>query len=93
MGFLIIPFALFDIAVGLGLIFPELYGEFLLTLATIALVKGSISVLGSLLAGFFFDYMGWMDLLAGLSLLFGFGIPFFWILMMLKGVMCFFMGL
>ena len=62
------------------------------TLAIVALAKGVYSVLAGAAAGFYFDLMGWLDLIvAALLFITTFGVHFQWffwigILMAVKGV-------
>ncbi len=57
-----------DIVIGITiLIFPNV--TFLKFLIFFALVKGIVSLLGSIAAGFWFDVMGALDILAALTLI------------------------
>ena len=87
---LLIVLSIIDIAVGISLIFPNALGFYL---GIIILLKGISSIVGSFASGFFFEFMGAIDLIAGIMLLLNFSIPWFWILPMLKGVYCLIVGL
>ncbi len=79
-----------DILVGISLIYPNFLAFYL---GVIALLKGISSVIGSFASGFYFDFMGFIDIIAGMMLIFGFSIPWFWILPMIKGIYSFIVGL
>ncbi len=79
-----------DILVGISLMFPNFLAFYL---GVIALIKGISSVIGSFATGFYFDFMGFIDLIAGIMLIFGFSIPWFWILPMIKGTYSLIVGL
>lgn len=87
---LLIILSLIDIAVGVSLMFPNFLGFYL---GIIVLLKGISSIIGSFASGFFFEIMGAIDLIAGLMLIFGFFIPWFWIIPMLKGIYSLIVGL
>ena len=83
-----------DIAAGLILILGDFFAgnEFLFSLAILFLLKGLYSVGTAAAAGFFFDILGWIDLISSLFLLlllweWSLGI-FFWVgvIMALKGL-------
>ncbi len=65
----------------------------------LAILKGLYSTLTAAGAGFYFDVLGWLDLLVGILLLlvnWGFVFPFFLyigILLILKGIYSFFVGM
>lgn len=80
--------------------FADMAGNgWVIIFAVIAIVKGIYSVLTAAGAGFYFDVLGWLDLLVGaLLLLVNWGIvfPFFLyigILLILKGLYSFFVGM
>lgn len=62
-------------------------------LGVAVLIKALFSIGGSFAARYWFDVMGFLDLISAIVLLTGFSIPFFWALMMLKGGYCILMGL
>jgi len=76
--------ALLDILGGLTLAFSWTY-PFVYFIGLLILVKGLFSLAGSLTSGHYFDWMGWVDIIAGIMLIFGFGISWFWVLPVLKG--------
>jgi len=87
---LLVILGVIDVLVGITLIFPN----FLVTwLAWIVLIKGIFSVGGSAAAGYFFDFMGWIDLVAAVLLFFNLSVPWFWLLPLVKGVYSIFMGM
>jgi len=71
-----------DILAGISLVFPNFLVFYL---GVIILIKGIFSIVGSFASKFFLDFMGFIDLIVGLMLLFNFSIPFFWILPIIKG--------
>jgi uncharacterized membrane protein HdeD (DUF308 family) len=73
----------FDIIVGLSLLFHNFLAFYI---GIIILIKGVSSVIGSFAAKYFFDFMGFIDLIAGVILLLNLSIPWFWILPMIKGI-------
>jgi len=80
-----------DILVGISLIFPSNFLAFYI--GVIVLIKGVSSVIGSFASGFYFDFMGFIDLAAGIILLLGLSIPWLWILPMIKGIYSIIAGL
>lgn len=50
------------------------------------LLKAISSLIGSFATKFFFDFMGILDLIVGLSLIFSWNIPWIGILILIKGV-------
>ncbi len=79
-----------DILVGISLIFPNFLSFYL---GILILIKGIFSIIGSFAVKYFFDFMGFIDLIAGIMLLFSFSIPWFWILPMIKGIYSLIVGL
>jgi len=71
----------------------------ILVFGLLAIIKGIYSVLTAAGAGFFLDVLGWLDLAVGILLLlvnWGIVFPFFLyvgILLILKGIYSFFVGL
>jgi len=75
--------SLLDILAGLLLLFRI---SFLASVVgIIVLLKGISSVLGSIISRNFFDWMGLIDLVVGLTLVFNLGLDWFWIFPVLKG--------
>jgi ABC-type antimicrobial peptide transport system permease subunit len=72
-----------DVLVGISLMFPNFLGFYL---GIIALLKGLSSMLGIPTGDIGIVIMGIIDLIAGIMLLTGFSIPWFWLLPLLKGV-------
>jgi len=84
---------LIDILAGFFILFSEsIPSGILFFLGIIILLKGISSITGGLLAKFFFDFLGWIDLIVGLALIFSWNIPFLWILPILKGTYCLIIG-
>lgn len=79
-----------DILVGISLVFPNFLSFYL---GILILIKGISSVIGSFAVKYFFDFMGFIDLIAGIMLILGFSIPWFWILPMIKGIYSLIVGL
>ena len=79
-----------DILVGISLMFPNFLAFYI---GVIVLIKGVSSVIGSFASGFYFDFMGFIDLAAGIILLLGLFIPWLWILPMIKGIYSIIAGL
>ena len=79
-----------DILAGISLIFPNFLAFYI---GLMVLIKGVSSVIGSFAVGFFFDVMGFIDLVVGIVLLLGFSVPWLWILPMIKGIYSIIAGL
>lgn len=56
-----------------------------MTIGVIIFIKGVYSIVSSVASGYYFDIMGVIDLISGICLLSGFGIPFLWLVMLAKG--------
>lgn len=56
-----------DIVVGLCILFTPTF-SFIQLIIYMILIKGVISIISNIASGFFFDFMGILDVLAGLSL-------------------------
>ena len=89
---LVAALGVLDIIVGLSILFKEFFAGLALVLGVIVLLKGLFSVLGSLMHKFFLDILGWVDLLAGVVLLFSIDIPLIWLAIIIKGVYSIVMG-
>ncbi len=78
---------LLDIFAALILLFPNspLVGLAFI-IGAIHLLKGVFSLLGAFLSGFLFDWMGAVDLLTGIALLFFWNIPYLWAPLIFKGI-------
>ena len=63
-----------DVVVGVFLFF----GWFML-------IKGLFSLISSMGQGYFLDWMGWIDLLTGITLLTAWNVPYIWVFCVLKG--------
>ena len=82
--------SLIDILAGIFLIFPNLIGFYI---GILVLLKGLSSMLAIPTGNIGIVIMGGIDLVAGLILIFNFGIPWFWLLPMLKGFYSLIIGL
>ena len=89
---LLIILSLIDIITGLFLLFPNIFPTVSFYLGIIVLIKGLCSIGGSLLAKDWIVLLGIIDLIAGLMLIFNFSFPWFWMLMILKGIYCLIVG-
>jgi uncharacterized membrane protein HdeD (DUF308 family) len=87
---ILVVLGILDILGGISLIFPNFLVFYL---GVIILIKGIFSIVGSFAAKYFLDFMGFLDLIVGLMLLFHFSIPFFWILPLIKGAYSLITGL
>ncbi|MBU0530665.1 MAG: hypothetical protein ABIH52_03160 [Candidatus Aenigmatarchaeota archaeon] len=99
----IIPFALIDLLVGIALA-TSAYFDFagnnlIFYLAIVGLLKGVYSILTAMAAGFYYDVIGWIDVVAGILLMtttWGIASHIFLylgIIVILKGIYSFMMGL
>jgi hypothetical protein len=84
---------IFDFAVGFLTIWPGAIRNITMIIGIIALLKGISSLIGSLASGFWFDFMGVIDLIAGLALIFVWEVPYLWLPLFLKGGWSLLMGL
>lgn len=62
-------------------------------LGALILIKGISSVIGGAIEGWWFDVLGWIDLVAAVCLLLGWSIPFLWLALLAKGLWSIGMGL
>jgi uncharacterized membrane protein HdeD (DUF308 family) len=81
---------LLDILVGVSLLFPNFLAFYI---GVIILLKGISSIVGSFAVKYFFDVMGFIDVIAGVILLLNFSIPWFWLLLMIKGIYSLIVGI
>jgi len=81
---------LFDIVVGISLAFPNFLAFYI---GVIILLKGISSIVGSFAVKYFFDVMGFIDVIAGVILVFNFSIPWFWLLPTIKGIYSLIVGM
>jgi hypothetical protein len=79
-----------DILVGVSLLIPNFLGFYL---GIIILLKGVSSMLGIASGDIGTVTMGAIDIVAGIMLLTSFFIPWFWILLILKGIYSLLAGL
>jgi len=86
---LLIALSILDILVGISLMFPNFLGFYI---GILVLLKGLSSMLGIPTGDLGIVIMGFADIAAGIMLLTGFLIPWFWIIPMLKGLYCLIIG-
>jgi uncharacterized membrane protein HdeD (DUF308 family) len=81
----LLALSIVDILVGISLMFPNFLGFYL---GVIVLLKGLSSMLGIPTGDIGIVIMGCIDIIAGIMLLINFSIPWFWLLLMIKGIYC-----
>jgi hypothetical protein len=87
-------FGMFDMVVGGSLLFADsLSATVLFWIGALVLIKGLTSVGGAALQKYFLDWMGWLDIIAGVALLLHWSVPLLWIIIIAKGLWSFFAGL
>jgi len=99
MVFLVI-LGIIDIVVGIGLVFSgSLEGvSIIFYLAMLGIIKGIYSIISAIAGGFYYDLLGFMDLVSGILLYFAFSgshLGFFFyigLVMVLKGLYSMAMG-
>jgi hypothetical protein len=85
---------LVDVLAGISIVYPNLLGSFLFYMAFYSLAKGIISIIISLGAGYYADWMGVVDIATGTVLaltVFGISFNFFFyigIFAIIKGIYC-----
>lgn len=79
-----------DIIAGVLLLFYSPASIVHAAVGFLILAKGLYSVFAGLVAGYCWDILGWLDIIAGVSLSIGLSIPFLWVLVMLKGILSWF---
>lgn len=76
-----------DVVAGISLLFLETFPtNFLFYIGLLVLLKGFYSVAASILSKCFFDFLGWIDLIVGIALIFSFSIPYLWLAPLVKGI-------
>lgn len=76
--------SIIDILAGISIVFPNFLGFYL---GVIVSLKGLSSSIGGLAMGeTMFLILGIVDIIAGLMLIFTFNIPWFWVILILKGL-------
>jgi uncharacterized membrane protein HdeD (DUF308 family) len=81
---------LIDIIAGLSLLFPNFLGFYL---GVILLLKSLTSILGGIASKSLFFLLGIIDLVAGLMLVLNFNLPWVWLILIVKGLYSFVVGL
>ena len=72
---------------------PGVFPPIVFYVAVLLLLKSISSLIGGLIEKNFIVILGLIDLLAGLMLLFNFIVPWFWLLLMIKGCYSFIVGI
>lgn len=83
---------LLDIIIGLAIGLPIFSSVFMFWLGLVIAGKGLFSIASSFSKGFYLEWIGAIDLAAGIILITGFGFPWFGIIPFLKGVYSFVFG-
>lgn len=81
---------LIDIIAGITLLFPNFLGFYI---GVIMLLKSLTSIVGGLASKSAFVLLGIIDLIAGLMLVLNFSLPWVWLILVLKGIYSFVVGL
>jgi len=80
---LLLILGIVDVLVGVSLVFPNFLG---LYLGIITIIKGLSSMLGLPTGDIIIVLFGLMDMAAGIMLLTGFSVPWFWLIIVIKGM-------
>ena len=75
-----------DIIAAALLLNPGVFLTVAFIFGVLHLIKGISSIVGGILSGFLFEFMGAIDLLTGLALLFTWDIPWLWLPLAIKGL-------
>lgn len=86
IGMFVALLGILDVLATVLLLWPGLWLDVLFVLGVIYALKGLSSLVGSVLGGYWFDWMGATDLLVGISFIFLMEIPYLWAPLLLKGV-------
>ena len=81
---LLMILSLLDIFAGLLILFRVEGLVFLIGITV--LLKGLSTVAGSFMSKHFLEWMGYIDLITGVILIFNLGLGWFWVLPLLKGI-------
>lgn len=81
-----------DIIIGIMLMIPGILLPVAFYLGVLMFIKGLSSVIGGLMGSEFIIILGLIDILAGLMVIFNFTIPWFWLVVLLKGTYSFIVG-
>ena len=84
--------SLIDLIAGVLLMLPDVFPQITFYVAVLLILKSISTLMGGLLERSFFVVLGLIDLLAGFMLLFNFIVPWFWLLLMIKGSYSFIVG-
>ena len=90
---IVVVLGVVDIIAGFLTLFETdvVFGVFLY-LGIFMLLKGLLSLITSMMKGYFLSWMGWVDIAIGITLLTPWNIPYIWVLAILKGGYSVFMG-
>ena len=83
---ILLVFGLIDILVGVSILYPGILSSISFYMAVIVLLKGIFSFGSAALKNYWLDWMGAVDIIAGIVLLTGFSISYFWVLPIFKGL-------
>jgi len=76
-----------DVVAGISLLFLKTFpANFLFYIGLLVLLKAIYSVATGILSKCFFDFLGWIDLIVGIALIFSFSIPYLWLAPVIKGI-------
>jgi hypothetical protein len=87
---IIAALGIIDILSAITLLFPNFLG---FGLGVISLLKGLSSMIGFFSADLMIVALGVIDIVTGILLLTGFGLPWFWLIIMFKGIISVLSGL
>lgn len=60
--------------------------KWLLLIGLVILIKGFYSVTTGLMGGWYFEFMGWIDIVAGILILVHVAWAYMWLIMIVKGI-------
>jgi len=75
-----------DLIAAFLLVNPGVFVTIAFIFGVLHLIKGISSIIGGIISGFFFEFMGAIDLLTGICLIFVWDIPYLWIPLAIKGL-------
>jgi hypothetical protein len=84
--------SLIDLIAGVLLMLPGIFPSIVFYVAVLMIIKAISTLIGGLLGRSFIIILGLIDLLGGLMLLLNFNVPWFWLLLMIKGSYSFIVG-
>lgn len=84
--------SLLDIIAGIMLLFPGFGESIAIYVVILMLIKATSSLLGGALESPLIAILGLIDLFAALMIFFNFNMPWFWLLVLMKGIYSFLIG-